>query len=111
MRAITARLSDGRKKGTLTEEQALEISSPIRKLKTLFPNTALTKHSPLDIFLFPPAPGKPRPLIFRDLGAVESDWVGREFVLHYFEGDGVSPPVRQPTSQCLKPTNAWIFCS
>ncbi|KAF5384724.1 hypothetical protein D9757_006214 [Collybiopsis confluens] len=95
MRAMTSRLSDGRKKGTLSEDQALEISSPIRKLKTLFPNSPLAKHCPLDIFLLPPIPGKPRPLIFRDLGAVESDWVGREFVLHYFDGDGVSPPLKK----------------
>ncbi|KAJ4476677.1 chalcone isomerase, partial [Lentinula aciculospora] len=95
IRAITARLRDGRKNGTTTEEEAVEAASPIRKLKTLFPNTALTKHSPLDIFLYPPTPGKPRALTFRDLGSVESDWVAREFVLHYFDGDGPSPALKK----------------
>ncbi|KAJ3718356.1 chalcone-flavanone isomerase-domain-containing protein [Lentinula raphanica] len=95
IRAITSRLRDGRKNGTITEEEALEAASPIRKLKTLFPNTALTKHSALDIFLYPPIPGKPRALTFRDLGSVESDWVAREFVLHYFEGAGPSPALKK----------------
>ncbi|KAF9073821.1 chalcone-flavanone isomerase-domain-containing protein [Rhodocollybia butyracea] len=95
IRAITTRLSVSRKNGTLTDEQAFEAASPIRKLKTLFPNTALSKHSPLDIFLYPPIPGKPRVLIFRDLGSIESDWVATEFVLHYFEGEGPSPPLKK----------------
>ncbi|KAJ4000314.1 chalcone-flavanone isomerase-domain-containing protein [Lentinula boryana] len=95
IRAITTRLRDGRKNGTTTEEEAIEAASPIRKLKTLFPNTALTKHSPLDIFLYPPTPGQPRALTFRDLGSIESDWVAREFVLHYFEGEGPSPALKK----------------
>lgn len=89
----------GQKNGTLSEEQAIEAGSPIRKLKTLFPNTPLAKHTPLDIFLAPPAEGKPRALIFRDLGAIESDWVATEFVMHYFEGNGASPPVNFPITQ------------
>lgn len=93
IRAITARLRDGRNNGDTTEEEAALAASPIRKLKTLFPNTTLTKHSPLDIFLYPPTPGNARALTFRDLGSIESDWVAREFVLHYFQGDGLSPPV------------------
>ncbi|KAK7058315.1 hypothetical protein VNI00_001946 [Paramarasmius palmivorus] len=95
MRAMQARMNDGRKNGTLTEENAMEVASPVRKLKTLFPNTALAKHTPFDIFLSQPTPGKPRALIFRDLGAIENDWVATEFVLHYFEGDGPSPPLKK----------------
>ena len=65
----------------------------MRKLKSLFPNSPFEKHAPLDIYLSAPVPGKPRVLVFRDLGAIESDWVATEFVLHYFEGQGPSPPV------------------
>lgn len=86
----------GKKNGTLLEEGAQEIGSPMRKLKSLFPNSPLTKHTPLDIYLSAPAPGRPRALVFRDLGAIENDWVATEFVLHYFEGAGPSPPVRVP---------------
>lgn len=93
MRALQARMVLGRENGTLSEEEAQEVGSPMRKLKTLFPNSPLGKHTPLDIFLTPPTPGRPRALVFRDLGAIESDWVAIEFVLHYFEGAGPSPPV------------------
>ncbi|KAJ3750027.1 chalcone isomerase [Lentinula detonsa] len=102
IRAITTRLRDGRKDGTTTEEEAIEAASPIRKLKTLFPNTALTKHSPLDIFLYPPTPGQPRALTFRDLGSIESDWVAREFVLHYFEGEGPSPALKEMVIKAIE---------
>ncbi|KAJ3736894.1 chalcone-flavanone isomerase-domain-containing protein [Lentinula guzmanii] len=102
IRAITTRLRDGRKDGTTTEEEAIEAASPIRKLKTLFPNTALTKHSPLDIFLYPPTPGQPRVLTFRDLGSIESDWVAREFVLHYFEGEGPSPALKKMVIKAIE---------
>ncbi|KAJ3798131.1 chalcone-flavanone isomerase-domain-containing protein [Lentinula aff. detonsa] len=102
IRAITTRLRDGRKDGTTTEEEAIEAASPIRKLKTLFPNTALTKHSPLDIFLYPPTPGQPRALTFRDLGSIESDWVAREFVLHYFEGEGPSPALKKMVIKAIE---------
>ncbi|KAL0578023.1 hypothetical protein V5O48_003973 [Marasmius crinis-equi] len=94
MRAMYARLGQSRKLGTLSEDEATEIAFPLRKLKTLFPNTALSKNTPFDIFLSEPASGKPRSLIFRDLGAIEHDWVATEFVLNYFEGDGPSPPVK-----------------
>ena len=93
MRALQARMVFAKKQGTLSEEDAQEVGSPMRKLKSLFPNSPLAKHTPLDIFLFAPTPGRPRTLVFRDLGAVESDWVATEFVLHYFEGVGPSPPV------------------
>ncbi|KAG6820768.1 hypothetical protein H0H93_012032 [Arthromyces matolae] len=95
MRALQARMALGKKNGTLTEDEAQAVSSPMRKLKSLFPNSPLEKHSPLDIFLSEPSHERPRTLIFRDLGAIESDWVATEFVLHYFEGAGPSPPLKK----------------
>ncbi|KAG7099514.1 hypothetical protein E1B28_001359 [Marasmius oreades] len=95
MRAMQSKLSSGGKSGTISDDDAAEIASPLRKLKTLFPNTALSKHTPFDIFLSEPAPGKHRALVFRDLGSIEHDWVATEFVLHYFEGDGPSPPMKK----------------
>ena len=94
MRALQARMASAKKNGTLSEEDAQAVGSPMRKLKSLFPNSPLAKHTPLDIFLAAPVPGRPRSLVFRDLGAIENDWVATEFVLHYFEGIGPSPPVR-----------------
>ncbi|KAF8078289.1 chalcone-flavanone isomerase-domain-containing protein [Lyophyllum atratum] len=93
MRALQARMALGKTDGTLSEEEAYAIGSPMRKLKSLFPNSPLQKGSPLDIFLSAPSPERPRTLVFRDLGAIESDWVATEFVLHYFEGAGPSPAV------------------
>lgn len=101
MRALYTRLSLGKKDGTLTEEDAFAAGAPIRKLKTLFPNSPLAKHTPLDIILAPPIPGQPRALIFRDLGSIENDWLAREFVLHYFEGQGPSPQVRMTMFQSV----------
>lgn len=93
MRALQTRLASGIRDGTLTEEVAQEAASPLRILKSIFPNAPLAKHAPLDIFLSAPSSSRPRALIFRDLGSIENDWVATEFVLHYFEGDGPSPPV------------------
>lgn len=93
MRALQTRLASAKKNRTLSEEDAQSVGSPMRKLKSLFPNSSLAKHTPLDIFLSAPVPGRPRSLVFRDLGAIEDDWVATEFVLHYFEGAGPSPPV------------------
>ena len=61
----------------------------------MFPNAPLAKHQSLDILLAPPVPGQPRNLIVRDLGAVQDDWLAEQFVLAYFEGSGLSPPVRR----------------
>ena len=94
MRAIQGRMTLFRKRGTLSKEEELSIQSPLHKFKTMFPNTPLTKHTPLDILLAPPEPQQPRTLIIRDLGSVQHDWLAKEFFLGYFEGDGISPPVR-----------------
>lgn len=96
MRALQLRMALGRKNGTLSEEVAQAAGSPMRTLKTLFPNTTLPKHTPLDIYLSAPKQGEPRALVFRDLGGITNDWVATEFVLHYFDGAGTSPPVSQP---------------
>ncbi|KAH9947704.1 chalcone-flavanone isomerase-domain-containing protein [Amylocystis lapponica] len=97
MRAIQARLRLCRDRGALSPEEEATVQSPLRKFKSIFPNTPLAKHAPLDILLTPPSldPGTPRTLIVRDLGAVQNDWLAREFVLAYFEGQGLSPPMRK----------------
>ena len=94
-RALTVRVQLAKTRDALSPETEFVIQSPLRKLKSLFPNSAVSKGTPLDILLTAPTGDKKRPrtLVFRDLGAVESDWVAEQFVLAYFEGDGISPPV------------------
>lgn len=101
MRALQSRLAIAKKEGTMTEELEHAVSSPMRKLKSIFPNSPLSRHTPLDIYLAAPVAGLPRALVFRDMGSIENDWVATEFVLHYFEGDGPSPPV------CPFPTSSF----
>lgn len=95
MRALTARLQLAKSHGVLSAETEAAVQSPLRKLKSIFPTTKLSKGNPLDVHLTAPTgdPTRPRNLVFSDLGAVESDWVAEEFVLAYFEGEGISPPV------------------
>ncbi|KAF9459431.1 chalcone-flavanone isomerase-domain-containing protein [Collybia nuda] len=100
MRALQARMGLAKQNNTLSEEGAQAVGSPMRKLKTLFPNTPIIKHTPLDIYIPAPIPGRSRPLIFRDLGAIESDWVATQFALHYIEG-GTSPPLTQMVREKL----------
>ncbi|KAF9452550.1 hypothetical protein P691DRAFT_721626 [Macrolepiota fuliginosa MF-IS2] len=94
-RSLNARLVKAKQNGELTEEQVIQEGSPIRKLSGLFPNSPLRKHTPLDIFLTAPQPGKFRALIFRDLGSVESDWMATNFVLHYVSPDCPSPALKE----------------
>ena len=96
MRAMQARQILCRQRGELSPDEELAIQSPLRQLKSMFPNTPLAKHSPLDILATAPG-SKPRTLIVRDLGSVQSDWLAREFVPAYFEGKGISPPVSNHT--------------
>jgi hypothetical protein len=63
------------------------------RLKSIFPNTPLAKHSSMDIVLSPPQQGSERKLIVWDLGRVESTWFATEFFKAYFEGKGISPRV------------------
>lgn len=102
-RALNTRLLKAKESGELTEEQVIQEGSPIRKLSGLFPNAPLAKKTSLDIFLTAPQPGKPRTLIFRDLGIVESDWVATNLVLNYVGPDCPSPAVSLHLSV---PTNA-----
>ncbi|KAH7915112.1 chalcone-flavanone isomerase-domain-containing protein [Hygrophoropsis aurantiaca] len=104
MRALMGRMQLCLKRGTMTQAEEAEAQSPLRKLKSMFPTTALSKNTSLDILLTAPTgdPSRPRSLIFRDMGSVENDWVATEFVMAYFEGDGISPPLKQTTIERLK---------
>ena len=95
MRALQARQILCKQRGELSPADELAIQPALRQLKTMFPNTPLAKHSPLDILVTAPStnPKEPRTLVVRDLGEVSNDWLAREFVLAYFEGKGLSPPV------------------
>lgn len=95
VRALMARLKLCKSRGVLSAETEATVQSPLRKLKSIFPNTKLSKGHPLDVHLTAPTwdPAQPRSLVFSDLGAVEGDWLPEEFVLAYFEGEGISPPV------------------
>ncbi|GJE87738.1 chalcone isomerase-like protein [Phanerochaete sordida] len=95
IRAIQARLVLAKKKNTLTADEELAVQSPLRKFKSMFPNTPLAKGQELDILLAPRELSQQRSLIVRDLGSVQSDWLAHEFFLAYFEGDGLSPPLKK----------------
>lgn len=106
LRALNARLGEAQKHGTLTSDDAQAIAAPLRALKTLFPNSPLAKHASLDLYIPAPVPGQPRPLIFRDLGIVQNNWVATELFLYYFAGSGASPAVR-PSFSTPHPTHAF----
>ncbi|KAJ6519493.1 hypothetical protein C8R45DRAFT_951721 [Mycena sanguinolenta] len=97
MRALQGRLVDGQKRGVLSAEDAQAVAAPMRALKTLFPNTPLAKHASLDLYVPAPVPGQPRPIIFRDLGSVQDNWVATELLLYYFAGNGPSPALKKTT--------------
>ncbi|OCB91636.1 Chalcone-flavanone isomerase [Sanghuangporus baumii] len=98
IRSVQSRLSSQLKSGEISTQEAEEAQSPIRKLKSMFPNTPLKKGRPLDILLLAPPknPDEKRILIVRDLGSVENNWLAKEFVKIYFVGKGISPPVSLP---------------
>jgi len=102
MRALQARLLVCRNNGTLTPEEEAAVQSPMRKFKSIFPNTPLAKHTPMDVLLTPPDPSQPRSLIIRDLGSVQSNWVAQEFFLAYFAGQGLSPPLKKSVVDALE---------
>ncbi|KAH9046272.1 chalcone-flavanone isomerase-domain-containing protein [Lactarius hengduanensis] len=81
--------------GDLSSDEQLALQAPISQLKTVFPNAPFVKDTPLDIVLTPPDPKRPRALIIQDLGAIQNEWVAREFVLSYFDGQGNSPALKQ----------------
>jgi hypothetical protein len=74
--------------------------TPLLKFKSIFPNTPLAKHTPLDILLVPltynaanDSSSRERRLIVRDLGSISNTWISQEFMLAYFEDQGISPLV------------------
>ncbi|KLO20493.1 hypothetical protein SCHPADRAFT_934335 [Schizopora paradoxa] len=104
MRTLQARMTAALKSGTLSPDEAEEAQSPLRKLKSAFPNTPLAKGDTLDIILAAPpkAADTPRSLIIRGLGSVENNWVAREFVLAYFAGTGISPPMKKSAMDAIE---------
>jgi len=102
MRALLARMKLSHTRDTITEKEEEAAQSPLRTLKSIFPNTPLAKHTPLDILITAPSKNSSqRALIIRDMGAVENDWIAREFVLAYFEGAGISPPLKMSVADRL----------
>jgi len=103
LRALQSRMNASIKSGTLSATEAEDAQSPLRKFKSVFPNSPLAKGTPLDIILVaPPKQGEKRTLIVRDLGAVENDWVAKAFVMAYFEGNGISPPMKKTVMESLE---------
>lgn len=83
-----------KKSEALTPQDELEIQSPLRKFKSMFPNSKpLEKHQPLDLLFLAPVVGEPRDVTVRDLGSVQSDWLARELLRAYFHEKGISPAV------------------
>jgi len=100
MRALQARLVLAKKSETLTPQDELEIQSPLRKFKSMFPNSKpLEKHQPLDLLFLAPVVCEPRNVIVRDLGSVQSDWLARELLRAYFHEKGISPAVSLNVTQ------------
>jgi len=107
MRALQARLVLAKKSETLTPQDELEIQSPLRKFKSMFPNSRpLEKHQPLDLLFLAPVVGEPRNVIVRDLGSVQSDWLARELLRAYFHEKGISPAMKDDACK-----NIEGFCS
>lgn len=105
MRALQARLVLAKKLELLTPQDELELQSPLRKFKSMFPNSKpLEKRQPLDLLFMAPAISEPRNVIVRDLGSVQSDWLARELLRAYFYEQGISPSVSLgaiPALSCL----------
>jgi len=94
MRALQARLVLAKKSEALTPQEELEIQPPLRKFKSMFPNSKpLERHQPLDLLFLAPVVGEPRNVIVRDLGSVQNDWLARELLRAYFHEKGISPAV------------------
>lgn len=104
MRALTARMQLAHARATITPEEEAAAQSPLRTLKSLFPTTSMSKGKPFDIILVAPlrSPSRPRTLVLRDMGSVENDWVSEEFVLAYFEGNGISPPLKKAVTERMQ---------
>lgn len=108
MRALQGRLALAKKSETLTPQEQLEIQSPLRKFKSMFPNSKpLEKHQPLDILFLAPVDGEPRNVIVRDLGSVQSDWLARELLRAYFHEKGISPAVSLNIAPAFSASDAF----
>ncbi|KAI0293850.1 hypothetical protein B0F90DRAFT_1928100 [Multifurca ochricompacta] len=92
VRILQARKRLAYEDGDPSTDEQLAPQAPISQLMKVFPNVPFTKDTPLDISS---DPKKPRTLIIRDLGAIQNEWVTREFVLSYFDGQGNSPALKQ----------------
>jgi hypothetical protein len=93
VRTLQARQRLAHQSGKLSSDDQLALQAPIAQLKTVFPNAPFVKDTPLDIVLTPPDPKQPRALIISDLGAIQNEWVAREFIMSYFDAQGNSPAV------------------
>ncbi|PAV21859.1 chalcone-flavanone isomerase [Pyrrhoderma noxium] len=104
IRSLQAHMSLQLKNGKISAQEAEEAQSPLRKLKSMFPSTPLKKGEPLDILLLPPPknPEEKRSLVIRDLGSVECNWVSKQFLMVYFTGDGLSPPMKKSVVNYLQ---------
>ncbi|KAI5124422.1 hypothetical protein M0805_008306 [Coniferiporia weirii] len=104
LRALQARMSAQLKDGTLSAQEAEDAQSPLRKLKSMFPSTPLAKGVPLEIILLSPPKNlsEKRTLIVRDLGSVDNNWLSKEFFMAYFEGSGLSPPMKKSAIAFLR---------
>ncbi|KAG1885612.1 chalcone-flavanone isomerase-domain-containing protein [Suillus subluteus] len=104
MRALTARMQLAHTRATITPAEEPAAQSSLRTLKSLFPTTSMSKGKPFDIVLLAPlrSPSRPRTLVLKDMGSVENDWVAEEFVLAYFEGNGISPPLKKAVTERMQ---------
>ncbi|KAF8527909.1 chalcone isomerase [Hysterangium stoloniferum] len=108
MRALQARIILQKSRQLLTPDEETQIVSPLLKFKSIFPNLPLAKGTPLDILITTPrrtltnSTLKDRELIVRDLGSISSNWLSQEFILAYFEGDGISPPLKRSVEERLR---------
>lgn len=94
MRAIRTRLNALELCNAISADESMSLSVPIRKFRALFPTTSFPKHQAMDIVISAPDPSKgPRTLHILNLGLIQDDVIAREFLLAYFEGNGISPPV------------------
>ena len=91
VRTLQTRQRVAHQVGKLSPDEQLKLQAPIAQLKTAFPNAPFVKGTPLDIVLSPPDPKQPRALVIRDLGVIQNDWVARELILSFFDGQGNNP--------------------
>ncbi|KAI0034964.1 chalcone-flavanone isomerase-domain-containing protein [Vararia minispora EC-137] len=102
IRTLNGRMQKNIQDKVMTIEDATTEQSPITKLKSMFPNSKFAKYEPLEILVTPPDISQPRTLIVRDLGTVSSTWVATTLFMSYFEGLGLSPPMKDAVWKTLK---------